>query len=245
MNSAEELRRTIKEEIVTFLEAPLDYPQGFKSWLISYLSASNLRLPRSAVNGLYTVADSIAELGEPAHGRPCMVRVGSDPYDWVQMTYDDIAGLWVSTQTWSTLQIEWHTPTTTSYTDLNMSGSNWDQSPVTLTYVGDKITAGLKPQVSVAGILDCAASGTTYLQASIQEFNSGDTALSTGATGGEISHNTETATYKASDWVDMTVTSLTEKYALLVLQSKYATAAPAFAGIQQASASFRWVADPA
>lgn len=244
MNSAEELRRTIKEEIVTFLEAPLDYPQGFKSWLISYLSASNLRLPRSAVNGLYTVADSIAELGEPAHGRPCMVRVGSDPYDWVQMTYDDIAGLWVSTQTWSTLQIEQHTPTTTSYTDLNMSGPNWDQAPVTLTHVGDKIAAGLKPQVSVAGKISSNAAGTMYLQAAINEFNDSDTALSTGATGGEISiTNTTTATYKASDWVDMTVTSLTEDYALLSLQSKYASAAPVIGAIQ-ASASFRWVADP-
>lgn len=244
MNSAEELRRTIKEEIVTFMEAPLDYPQGFKSWLISYLSASNLRLPRSSVNGLYTVADSVAGLGEPAHGRPCMLRVGADPYDWVQMTYDDIAGLWVSTQVWTTMQIEDASGIGTTYDDLDTVGTNWDQAPVVLTSPGAKVTAGLKPQVNVAGRLTAATGGTVYLRAALKQFDDGDAALSAEvAYGGEVSTNSTSAVYKASGWVDMTVSGLTGDYAYLMLQSKYVTTS--LPTVTLSSVTFRWVAVPA
>lgn len=241
MNSAEELRRTIKEEIVTFLEAPLDYPQGFKSWLISYLSASNLRLPRSSVNGLYTVGDSIAGLGEPAHGRPCMVRLGSSaPYDWVQMTYDDIAGLWVSTQVWTGFIIGSGIQSG-SGTYADAASNQW--TPFQVSSITKAVTAGLRAQVLVtAQATLVGASEVGYLRAAVYEVNDGDTSLSLVGTGGEVSTGTNNA-FKTSGWSDVTwSTTPTEAIGIVIPQVKHDFGSVTWASVNVA---YRWVADRA
>ena len=91
------LRDQIRQGVDEYLRDPLQFPVEFVSWIPQRVEQVGIIVPRSNVTGAYTTADTVAGMGTAVHGRPCMIRAGSSPYHFVQMTYDDVYGKWVST----------------------------------------------------------------------------------------------------------------------------------------------------
>lgn len=230
----------VREILDDYLRDPLAFPEEFRSWVPEWTQTVGIVTPRSSVTGLYTTGDSIGDLGEPAHGRPCMLRLGaSAPYDFVQMTFDEVAGLWVSTSTWDGSQIASHNTSGTSYADVPSTMF----CPVQVPSLAAAVAAGLRPQVFVScQFAFVGASEEGYLRAAIYEYTDGDTSLSLVGTGGEITTATNNA-YKASGWSDVTWSPTpSEANGYIVAQTKHVTGS---VGPAAMNIAFRWVADPA
>lgn len=236
----------IKDTIDEYLRDPLAFPEEFRSWVPQWTETVGITVPRSSVTGAYTTADTVGELGEPVHGRPCMIRVGSSaPYDFVQMTFDQIANLWVSTQTWAGFTIDdgWFNASTT-YIDMTSTYF----SPIHLPSLALMVGAGLRPQVMTAGLFRPGNSANTaFLRSAIYEYNNADTALSAVGIGGEISYTgSTTPAYKSSGWGDVTFSpSPTETNGYLVAQSKITGGGGIVMYATLVNVALRWVADPA
>lgn len=237
------LKDIINDTISEYLRDPLAFPEEFRSWVPEWTETVGIITPRSAVTGLYTTADSIGDLGEPAHGRPCMLRLGSAaPYDFVQMTFDEIANLWVSTQVWTGFAVSNSVTTVgTSYADA--AGNDW--TPFHVPSLANAVAAGLDAQVYVAGRATLVgASEVGYLRAMVYEYDSTDTALSAVGDAGEISNAAGTNNqYLASGWQTITWdTTPTKDNGYVIPQTKHDVGAVTWTNVNVA---YRWVADPA
>jgi hypothetical protein len=228
----------VKDVVRDVFKDVLSLPEEFRSWIPYWVEQYGVLIPRGQVLGSYTTAESVAELGEPAHGRPVTLRAGSSPYYFVQFTYDEVYGKWVSTAHWTVGQIGTYTFSNTDYLPATVGEVGYVMLP------GFKAIydAGARPQVSVVGQLDNSDAGTTFIQANIREFASGDTGFNEIGTGGEISHPGTTATIKWSDWSTVTFGSITDANAVLTLANKVSSGTGT---VERASVNLRWVADPA
>lgn len=237
------LNDIINDTIDERLRDPLGLPEEFRGWVPEWVGTVGIPVPRGNVIGAYTTADTVGELGEAVHGRPCMLRVGSAaPYDFVQMTFDAVANLWVSTQTWETFGSVGNA-SSTSYTDV-ISVSNGTAYPVVIPNFPELIASGVRPQVNVYGRTG-ATGGTNqvFIRANLGEFASGDTTLSSCGTAGEVSSTTASALL-SSGWTDLTVSPTpTEEFGMPMPQVKCATLLTPL--LYSAAVTLRWVADPA
>lgn len=214
----------------------------FKRYIRNYIEQQGIDVPRSQVIGAYTTADTVTGLGEAVHGRPCTVRAGSTPYEFVQMTYDDVYGKWVSSENWFSSQISATFQVTGAGSDSYTVVAGTNFPGIILPSFTALYSAGLRPQVFVAANIDLDATPATgFVQAAVYQFNSGDTSLAVVGTGGEITHNSTTATYKASGWSDVTFSPTpSESHAYLRAQAKVSSTSRA-ADFTELSIAVRWV----
>lgn len=91
-----EFDRSVRKAVANYLKTPSALPPEFLGYLGPYLETQNIQLPISSVVGNFLVETNTTELGGNIHGRTGMVRAGSTPFDFFQMTYDSVYGKWVS-----------------------------------------------------------------------------------------------------------------------------------------------------
>ena len=186
-------------------------PRALPAWMTRYIE-QEASFPRSSVSGLYATATSTSEFGERVHGRPVVLRVGSSPYDFLQMQYDSTYERWVSSQvvfspytggTAKTLTTSW------SDTASALLGQIW------VPWLKDFFDAGVRPQICIAAkqaAFFSSGSGTVTVQLRgvVYEYNDADTALSASIATSTVSDMAVTSspgtvtTYDASGWLDFT-----------------------------------------
>lgn len=236
----------------------MEWPSKTKAYIVDLVQISGIQVPASDVRGLYNTASSINGLGSPTHGAPRMLRLGSSPFEFVQLIYDEVFGKWVSTSFIQGFQtVADSDVTATSYT-------NTDDTLFPPFYVPNfKIIydAGLRPQCLLSCNLSAhytSSSGTmrAYAQVALQEFADGDTppASTLIAHGGEVTVDATVlgagvTDYKVSGWTAMTIDAApTLDHAVVKSQQKVSTVSgtPAARHSEMDSASIliRWVADP-
>lgn len=236
------LRDTIRREIDGYLRDPLAFPPEFVSWIPQRVEQVGIVTPQSNVIGSYTTADSVSGLGTPIHGKTVMIRAGTAPYHFAQVTYDDVLGKWVSTvMVATTIDTFFANSTAGVFTDLSES-SAFQRSQIP----GFKALydAGLRPQTHIVGRGVSSGGTTNSLRPSIHEFNSGDTALNKIAHGQQLDWPSVTTPQwrVGSGWSDVTFTSTpSEAEALLALQLAMGVAA----NFHNMSVLMRWVANRA
>lgn len=97
---SEGIRGIIREEaqkvVTDRLKDPMSLPGEFPTWMGSYLETAGLQVPVSQITGNTLVSDSVTELGGNTNGRLGTVRIGSTPYDFLIMSFDEVRGKWVS-----------------------------------------------------------------------------------------------------------------------------------------------------
>lgn len=236
------LRDTIRREIDGYLRDPLAFPSEFVSWIPQRVEQVGITTPRSNIIGAYTTADTISGLGAAVHGRPCMVRAGTAPYHFVQMTYDDVYGKWVSS---SVLNATIGTVAIGAAT-----GGVWTNLAEAAAYARPQIPgfkalydAGLRPQAHIMALGQSANTLTNSLRPAIYELNSGDASLNKIAHGGQIDWVSVTGNQwrLAAGWSDMTFTaSPSEAEAVLSVQYDHDIGSTYW----NISVLTRWVANP-
>lgn len=239
--SSDGIRGVIQEEFLRLLADPVNLPSEFKNWVPTWTETVGIVVPRSQVTGAYTTGEDVSDLGEPAHGRPVMLRVGSSPYTYIQLVYDDVYGKWVSAHIWQFSIDNFTATNTTGYEDL----SDGTAARTHLPNFKAVYDAGLTPQLHVAASLDATSvSDPVKVRPAIYQFNDADTSLEKIAHGPEISTSSTTRNWKISAWADTTFDSApTENHAYMsaqVFQENIVSAA-----IFDTSIQLRWVADPA
>jgi hypothetical protein len=78
-------------------DEPMEWPSKTKAYIIDLVQIAGIQVPASDVQGLYNTADDINGLGSPIHGAPRMLRLGTTPYEFIPLIYDEVYGKWVST----------------------------------------------------------------------------------------------------------------------------------------------------
>lgn len=236
-------REVARDEVYRALSSPIDFPGELKAWIPQYVAIAGIQLPSSDVVGTYTTASTIAGLGAPVHGRPCAIRAGSSPYEFIQVTYDEVYEKWISSNIWHSFMTGLITVNVTSYTDLAAT----EFGVLYIPNFKDLYDAGLRPQIATAAAITCANSAyTVYFRSSLYQIASGDTAYGTQlATAGEVSHTGNTTeTYKFSGWTTPTVTVPTKQHAYFIGQKNASTGSVSNL-LGKLGLGLRWVADPA
>lgn len=224
-----DFEQRVREIVLETLRDPGVLPQEFKGWIPRWVEPL-IELPRSQVVGAYTTGSDVDGLGEATHGRPCTVRAGSSPYEFVQMTYDDVYGKWVAGQIWTTLA------------ESNIPGTSW----ATITANGylvpnflDLYDAGLRPQVFAGGQFDPVGGATLHLRAAIYDTETAAGGLTEIAHGGEIS-TAATEMRMSGGWQDVTFDSApTQQHAYIYPQTKRVGGSGGT--IARAAVALRWV----
>lgn len=207
--SDESFEQRVRDVVLATLRDPGVLPQEFKGWIPRWVEPL-IELPRSQVVGAYTTGEDVGGLGETVHGRPCTVRAGATPYEFLQMTYDDVYGKWVSGQIWTTL-VDGYTPYTSWFT--NVSGG------FMIPNFLDLYDADLRPQVFTAGLFAPTGGATLHLRATIYDAETGGLGGTTLATPAEIS--TANNEHKMSGWQDVTFDSApTKQHAYVYPETK-------------------------
>lgn len=235
------LRDTIRREIDGYLRDPLAFPSEFVSWIPQRVEQVGILSPRSNLIGVYTTADTVSGLGEAVHGRTCMVRAGSSPFFFAQLTYDDVYSKWISDAVL--------VATVITFTTSNTSGVWTSLSETATAYTRTQIPgfkalydAGLRPQTHIMSFGSSNVGNTNSLRPTIYEFSVGDSSLNKIAHGGQLDWSgSATQTWRAtSNWSDVTFTATpTETEAVLFVQFD-ADMASTFTNT---SILMRWVAD--
>jgi hypothetical protein len=119
-------------------------PAEFRSWLPKFIEIQDIRLPISQVSGANLTGESVEDLGGDVHGRVGMVRAGTDPYDFVQLTFDAVYDKWVSPPFVVFATLTGDTTTATTYT------TRAELPPIPWEVLD---TAGLKPQFRLTTML--------------------------------------------------------------------------------------------
>ena len=86
-------------------DEPMEWPSKTKAYIIDLVQIAGIQVPASDVQGLYNTADDLSGLGNPTHGAPRMLRLGSSPYEFVPLIYDEVYGKWVSTTLYQAFQV--------------------------------------------------------------------------------------------------------------------------------------------
>lgn len=237
------LRDQIRIGIDEYLRDPLAFPSEFVSWIPQRVEQVGIVTPQSNVIGSYTTADSVGGLGTPVHGKTVMIRAGTSPYHFAQLTYDDVYGKWVSTvvlnSSLSSFVVGGATSTFTNVSETANAGRT--QIP------GFKAlyTAGLRPQTHMMAFGSSNTAQTNSLRPAIYEVSNGDASLNKVAHGGQIDWVGITTPQQwriTSGWSDATFTA-TPADAEAVLSFQYDSDT---SGIQANNISvlMRWVANP-
>lgn len=225
--SDESFEQRVRDVVLATLRDPGVLPQEFKGWIPRWVEPL-IEVPRSQVVGAYTTAADVAGLGEAVHGRPSTVRAGASPYEFLQMTYDDVYGKWVSGQIWMTLA-ESSTPSTSW-------GTVTDAGYLIPNFL-DLYDASLRPQVFTGGGFAPAGGATLHLRATIFDAETGGGGA-TLANAAEIS--TSSSEFKMSGWQDVTFDSApTQQHAYVYPQTKRVGGTGGT--ISRVSVALRWV----
>ena len=214
---------------------PTRFPSEYRSWLPKWIETQNIQLPISQVQGLYLTAENATNLGGDVHGRIGMIRGGSSPYDFIQVTFDSIYGKWVSDPSIFCSQIQTVFSTTnTTYTidDKGTLGiSNW------LTFD----TAGLKPQFRFFAVIAITGGATATAILAFQSYDAAgtgngiveDAAFTVTTTGA-------TAALKFTNWTDLPAGVTLDDYLVAAAEIKSSSGAQT-ATIAAFNAWIRWV----
>jgi hypothetical protein len=175
-----------------------------------------------------------------------MIRVGSSPYEFMQMAFDQEYNKWVAPYIWVARQHGAGPAFNTSTTYVGMS--YLEASNTLIPNFRALYEAGLKPQVFCSGFLDNSGANDTFLRAGIVDVSDDDTSTLPVSedimTGAEISNNGTTQTWQTSPgWQDVTVAAAPDKdHAYVRLEYRVSGGTGTWAGC---GLGLRWVADPA
>lgn len=223
-----DFERRVRDVVLATLRDPGVLPQEFKGWLPRWVEPL-IELPRSQIVGAYTTAADVPGLGEAVHGRPSTVRAGASPYEFLQMTYDDVYGKWVAGQIWTRL-VQSITPITSW--DIALFGDGF-----LIPNFQDLYDAELRPQVFVGGDFAPAGGATLHLRATVYDTETAGT-LTEIAHGAEIS--TASTEYRMSGWQDVTFDSApTQQHAYVYPEAKRVGGSGGM--ITRIAAALRWV----
>lgn len=224
-----DFEQRVRDVVLATLRDPGVLPQEFKGWLPRWVEPL-IEVPRSQVVGAYTTAADVAGLGEAVHGRPSTVRAGASPYEFLQMTYDDVYGKWVSGQIWATLA-----GSVTPIMDWGVASA--DAGFVIPNFI-DLYDADLRPQVFTGFRAYPAGGAALHLRAGIYDTETGAADLTEIGSGAEIS--TSSSEFKMSGWQDVTFDSApTQQHAYVYPQTKRVGGTGG--SISRVSVALRWV----
>lgn len=231
-------REIAREEIQKALASPIDFPQELKNWIPGITAIAGLQIPASDIVGLYTVSTTVSGLGPGFHGRVGMVRAGTDPFEFIHLTYDEPSLQWVS----DSRVIGAFADTGTLFSTTNTTYTTVTPGPVEIWHnLVDMDTAGLKPQFRLRCYLSSGSAGVAaYAHVRLGTANVGDTGTSVHdpPAAGELTSTNTSSTYCQSDWYEYTSLAIKD-IMRLVLQIK--ATSPTSASISQASTLVRWV----
>jgi hypothetical protein len=195
----------VKGVVYDTLKDVLALPEELRSWIPYWVEQYGIAVPRNQIIGAYTTADTVSELGEEAHGRICMIRAGATPYDFIQVTYDQNYGKWVSSPTTICTQINpgaGETTTSATYVDSTTT------SPSTLPWQTFS-DAGLTMQFRLMAVMLVSSGAQTgALTIQFTPFSSGGAAgTPVNSAENEITTQSTSAIIKDSGW--QTITGVT------------------------------------
>lgn len=189
--------RRVKQVVNRMLREPAYLPDEYKAWLKLHLEQVGLQIPISQINGNFLVEDTAAKLGGNIHGRNGMVRAGTTPYNFFQLTYDGVYEKWVSNFWVGARMSEVQSTTDTSYT---FDGAGF--SPAIIPY-SDFTAAGLDVQVRLMGFLGSSnASGVTTATVGFQTYDADDVQAGFTSSSWSISNTGTSFKFKDSGWQD-------------------------------------------
>jgi hypothetical protein len=145
------------------------------------------------------VATAVAGLPTAQGGKPVVFRVGTSPFDFVTLIYDSTLLKWVSSEvTWQTTDLD------------NAAGTDalWSGVPLVadmqIPNFKAHYDAGLRLQVRCAGRGSGAAQAWNY-KLRADQYNTGDTSLSTVATSGALISGSAANENRVGAWTDLAV----------------------------------------
>lgn len=228
-----ERKREIREVVLELLDSPLDLPDRFRGWIPRLVESSGIQVPISQVVGNFVVASTVDGLGAPVHGRTGMVRVGSTPYDFFMLTYDEVYGKWMSSFFLGAVQAVVATTNSTSLTQP-------DGISLVVVPYSSFLDAGLKPQVRMGTVLTSShASGVTTAQMAFETYDDADTLGSGTNSSWSLSSTGTGYVFKESGWQD--IPSLTTRTFLIAAVKFKSNNASYGAGIVGTAIWLRWV----
>jgi hypothetical protein len=238
-------------------DEPMEWPSKTKAYIIDLVQIAGIQVPASDVQGLYNTADDINGLGSPIHGAPRMLRLGTTPYEFIPLIYDEVYGKWVSTTLYQAFQVtEPKTTTSTSFNDFATSLFPLVVIPNFLS----AYNAGLRPQVAMGGYMEIdlvttsgSSTATGECTVALKEFANHDTALNQIATGGSLLGRTQNTTvgnllgYEGANWADFSFSATpAETYCVIVPQARVNVTNPGSGSldVHALNVMIRYVADP-
>lgn len=150
---------------------PTSIPAEFRSWLPSYIESSSVQIPVSQISGNFLSATATTSLGGDINGRTGLVRSGSSPYDFFQMTYDGVYGKWISNPVPLVAIQSNSSPNTTSTSFVTIANTTISLFPWRAFD-----TAALTPQFRVMAIMLITGGATASICAGIQSIDIGGAA---------------------------------------------------------------------
>jgi hypothetical protein len=191
------------------------------------------------VNGVPTwrspIATTISGLSTAEDGFRARLRVGSSPYEFVDLVYDGTYGKWVSPPTfWLTGSISNEVGTDTRWSSAGSGSGTGDIYVQNMKAIYD---TGLRLQVMCSG-KGAGTAVTWNYKVGCYQFNQGDTSdASLGATSSLIS-GTAANERKASGWVDFSITAPSETHGILAAIFTYSSNS----NTTTVTFGYRWVA---
>lgn len=147
------VRAVIRQEMAD----PTRYHPNFKAWVPKYIETQGVQLPISQITGAYITETSTTTLGGDVHGRIGMVRGGSTPYDFTQVTFDKVYGKWVSSPVpvFSSFFTAAFTTASTTYVQV--------QPPFVESYINYRTfdTSSLAPQLRIIARMKTSSGAQT------------------------------------------------------------------------------------
>lgn len=175
--------------------------------------------------GRLQVASTTADLA-PVSGAVAQLRLGSTPYDFIGLVYDETYGKWVSPSV--PLPIPRISSITTASATFVQASFDSVVQPFIFPYFKRLWDAGLRPQArgSCVHVLN-SGSGTGRIGLAIGEFTNGDTGVNALGTVdslaafdfGAISTDTSSR-YFTSDWVAASMSAPSESHVEISLCAK-------------------------
>ena len=216
---------------------PTQFPSEYRSWLPKWIETQNIQLPISQVTGAYLTATDTTNLGGDVHGRIGMVRGGSSPYDFIQMTFDAVYDRWVSSPYPTALDGATFSTTSTTYAlqDI-LPPIPWERLD----------GANLTPQFRmVTRISNNTVGGTATVTLGFHSIDDGDVLPVAGYTlsSWSIAKTNDTQVAKDSDWQDIPAGVTVKQFLLPATHLKSSSGANT-AFITATCLYVRWVNKP-
>ncbi len=219
-------------------DAASKLPVGSNTFVLTADSTQTLGVKWAAPGGGSGWTTGTSLPGSPSDGQGFLLRLGSSPYAFQRLVYDNTYGKWIGES------FPCCFPLSSSFTTTGTSYAAVSDATIVRSLVPQFAlfyAAGLRPQIWLqAQMSNSSGANTTFAQMGIYDISDGDTGPPLLDVCAAVSvATTAPGVYKESGWSSPPALTVTKDHALLIVQAKVSAGTGTYGGI---NAWMRWVA---